>query len=43
MKISLSAADVARVSRLEDTRRRNFRFAELMDLCLSLTSPLTTE
>lgn len=36
MKISLSAADVARVSRLEDTRRRNFRFAELMSTYLNL-------
>lgn len=36
MKISLSSADLARVSRLEDTRRRNFRFAELMSTYLNL-------
>ncbi len=36
MKISLSSADVTRVSRLEDTRRRNFRFAELMSTYLNL-------
>lgn len=36
MKISLSASDTARVSRLEDTRRRNFRFASLMSRYLNL-------
>lgn len=36
MKISLSASDLARVSRLEDTRRRNFRFASLMSRYLNL-------
>lgn len=36
MKISLPSADLPRVERLEDTRRRNFRFAELMSRYLNL-------